>query len=168
MPIYEFYCPDCHTLLNFFSRSVNTDKRPRCPHCKGRKLRREVSMFAKTGQAEESDGMDDLPIDESKMESAINALANEAEHVNEDDPRAAANLMRKFSQMTGMDFNENMEQALQRMEEGEDPEQIESEMGDMMGDDEDPFVLPGSKAKKPKDKAKSRGPVRRDEMLYDM
>jgi len=33
MPIYEFYCEPCHTIYNFFSRSVNTGKRPACPKC---------------------------------------------------------------------------------------------------------------------------------------
>ena len=55
MPIYEFYCPDCHTIFNFLSKSINTTKRPHCPKCKGRKLRREVSSFALTGRAEEGD-----------------------------------------------------------------------------------------------------------------
>ena len=27
MPIYEFYCPDCNTLFNFFSRTINTSKK---------------------------------------------------------------------------------------------------------------------------------------------
>jgi putative FmdB family regulatory protein len=170
MPIYEFYCPDCHVILNFLSKTVNTTGRPRCPHCKGRKLRREVSAFAMTGKASEDDeAMDDLPIDESKMESAVNALASEAENINEDDPRAAAQLMRKFSSMAGMEFNENMEQALQRMEAGEDPERIEEEMGDMLDGDEDPFILPGRKGgKKRGGKRGARGAPRRDKTLYEM
>jgi hypothetical protein len=28
MPIYEFYCEDCHTIFNFFSKNVNTTKKP--------------------------------------------------------------------------------------------------------------------------------------------
>jgi len=168
MPIYEFYCPDCHVIMNFFSRSVNTEKAPKCPHCKKRKLHREVSLFATGSGGGDEEGMDDLPIDESKMESAIEALASEAESINEDDPRAAANLMRKFSNMTGMEFNEGMENALQRMEAGEDPEAIEADMGDVMNE-EDPFVMPGSKGAKSKGKhGRKRGAPRRDETLYDL
>jgi len=168
MPIYEFYCPDCHTIFNFLSKSINTTKRPHCPKCKGRKLRREVSSFALTGRAEEGDELDDLPIDESKMESAINALASEAENVSEDDPRAAARLMRKFSSMTGMELNENMEQAMQRMEAGEDPEAIEQEMGDVLDNDEEPFILPGKKGSKRRSGSRKRGAPRRDKTLYEM
>ncbi len=38
-------------------------------------------------------------LDESKMESAMNWRAKEAEHIDEDDPRQAANLMRKLTDM---------------------------------------------------------------------
>jgi hypothetical protein len=154
-------------LFTFLSKTVNTTKRPLCPRCKRRKLQREISMFAMTGRAKESDGEDDLPIDESKMESAINALAGEAENINEDDPRQAARLMRKFSHMTGMEFGEGMESALQRMEAGEDPEKIESEMGDLM-ENEDPFVMPGKKGGKRAAGSRHRGAPARDKTLYEL
>ncbi len=125
-------------------------------------------MFSTGSGGEHDEGMDDLPIDESKMESAIEALASDAESLNEDDPRAAAQLMRKFSNMTGMEFNEGIEQALQRMEAGDDPEAIEAEMGGAL-DDEDPFVMPGQKRDKSRDKKrKRRGAPRSDETLYDL
>ncbi|MDP3283707.1 MAG: zinc ribbon domain-containing protein, partial [Desulfobacterales bacterium] len=38
MPIYEFYCQDCNTIYNFFSKSVNTKKSPNCPMCKTSRL----------------------------------------------------------------------------------------------------------------------------------
>lgn len=28
MPIYEFYCSDCHAIFNFLSRQMNISKRP--------------------------------------------------------------------------------------------------------------------------------------------
>lgn len=78
-------------------------------------------------------------LDESKMEQAMNLLAREAGNVNEDDPRQAANLMRKLTDMTGLDLGPGMEEALARMEAGEDPEQIEAEMGDLL--ENDPFSM---------------------------
>jgi len=164
MPIYEFYCEDCHTIFNFFSRTVNTTKRPVCPKCKKKKLQRQVSAFAFTGKAKESSDLDDLPFDESKMEQAMNMLAGEAEKMNEDDPRQAANLMRKLSDMTGMQMGSGMEEALQRMESGEDPEQVEAEMGDIL-EGEEPFILPDKKGKGIKAK---RPAPKRDEALYDL
>ena len=164
MPIYEFYCDACNTIFNFFSRSVNTAKKPKCPLCKKKTLSRRMSAFAVTGRAKEDGDANDLPFDETRMEKAMQTLASEAESINEDDPRQAANLMRKLTDMTGMELGPGMTEALRRMEQGEDPDQIETEMGDLL-EGEDPFVLPGKKGGK---KAGKRPAPRRDETLYDL
>ncbi|MBL0712734.1 MAG: zinc ribbon domain-containing protein [Desulfosarcina sp.] len=164
MPIYEFYCDHCNTIFNFLSRTVNTRKVPLCPRCRENKLSRQVSMFAVTGQAREDSDMDDLPFDEGQMEKAMQMLAGEAEKINEDDPRQAAQLMRKLTSMTGLNLGDGMEEALTRMEQGEDPEKIEAEMGDLLEGD-DPFQLKGKKDQP--DRAQRRAP-NRDETLYDL
>lgn len=123
-----------------------------------------MSMFAFTGNATEESGLDDLPIDESKMEKAMQALAKETEGMNEDDPRQAADLMRKLTDMTGMELGPGMQEALNRMEQGEDPEKIEAEMGDLL-EGEDPFLLPGKKGKA---RGGSRVEPFRDDTLYDL
>jgi hypothetical protein len=87
------------------------------------------------------------------MEKAMHMLAGEADKINEDDPRQAANLMR-----TGM------HEALKRMEAGEDPDAIEAEMGDLL-EDEEPFLLPDKKGSAKKGQ---RPAPRRDEKLYDL
>lgn len=165
MPIYEFYCPLCHTIFTFFSKTVNTRKRPMCPRCRKKRLSREISAFSMPGKAGDEEG-GDLPIDESRMEQAIGTLAGEAERINEDDPRQAAQLMRKFSRLTGLKYGEGMQDALARMEAGEDPEKIEEEMGDVM-DGEEPFLLSGQSGRGAGGK-RSRGEPRRDEKLYEM
>ena len=164
MPIYEFYCEDCNTIFNFFSRSVNTSKKPKCPACKAKTLSRQMSAFAFTGKAKEDGDMDDLLFDEHKMEKAMNMLAGEAENINEDDPRQAANLMRKLTDMTGMELGPGMQEALKRMEAGEDPDAIEAEMGDLL-EDEEPFLMPEKKGGKKKTK---RPAPKRDDTLYDL
>ena len=164
MPIYEFYCKKCNTIFNFFSKTVNTRKVPKCPKCKTNKLSRQVSMFAISGKAKEDDAMDDMPFDEGKMEQAMAMLAGEAENINEDDPKQAANLMRKLSDMSGLKLGQGMEEALSRMEKGEDPEAIEAELGDIM-ENEDPFVLTG---KKGTHHQSHRAAPNRDETLYDL
>jgi putative FmdB family regulatory protein len=178
MPIYEFYCDDCNTIFNFFSRSINTGKIPACPKCKKPGLERRISLFAVTGKSSKkgdgdaegtgnsADMMDKLPFDEKKMEKAMETLAGEAEKVDEKDPRAAANLMRKLSDMTGLKYGSKMEEAINRMESGEDPESIEAEMGDVL-EHEDPFVLPDQGDLSKQGKAKKQAP-RRDETLYEM
>jgi putative FmdB family regulatory protein len=164
MPIYEFYCQDCNTIFNFFSKTINTTKCPSCPKCKTSELNRQISLFAVTGKAKEDNSMDDFPLDENKMEKAMQVLAKEADNINEDDPRQAARLMRKLSHMTGLELGPGMSEALDRMEKGEDPDQLESEMSDMLADEE-PFILPEKK------KLKQKGPrlaPQIDETLYDL
>lgn len=163
MPIYEFFCKDCNIIFNFFSRRINTDKVPDCPKC-GRGLRKQLSAFATVGRAKEP-GAEDLPpgFDESRMEGALGELAREAENMNEDDPKAMARLMRRFSEKTGLQLNEHMEKALARLEAGEDPAQIESDMGDVFeGDDALPFEF-----KQASKGAGRRTPVH-DETLYEL
>ncbi len=135
MPVYEFYCGDCHAIFNFLSRQINTGKRPDCPRCGRPQLERQVSRFAISRNRPEPDG-GGLPagLDEAKMEQAMMALAGEMEGADENDPKAMARLMRKFSAMTGMDLGEEAQEAMRRLEAGEDPEQIEAEMGDLFGE----------------------------------
>lgn len=163
MPIYEFYCDACHTIFSFFSKSVNTRKRPTCPRCKVNRLSRQMSAFAVTGRAKEDSAVDDLPVDESRMEQAMQMLAGEAEKIGEDDPRQAAQLMRKLTDMTGLEMGAGMREAIERMEHGEDPEQIEAEMGDIL-ENEEPFELGVRKARP----GSRRQAPQRDETLYDL
>ena len=163
MPIYEFYCETCHRLFNFLSKTVGTDERPACPKCGRQRLERQVSMFAApSGQDATEEGDDMLPIDDTRMEAAVEALASEAEGINEEDPRAAAQLMRKFTDMTGMELGHGMQEALGRMEAGEDPEQVEAELGDVL-ENEDPFLMKKASAAL----RKHRGPSH-DPNLYDL
>jgi len=147
-------------IFNFFSNSINVEKRPNCPKCKKRKLERQMSAFSTPRNRAEEDDMPMPDIDESKMEQAMNLLANEAEQMDEDNPRQAADLMRKLTDMTGMNLGPGMEEALARMEAGEDPEQIEAEMGDLL-EEEDPFTF-----KQRVLKGLKKRPPRVDEELY--
>jgi putative FmdB family regulatory protein len=166
MPIYEFYCKPCHTIYKFFSQRVNTDKIPICPKCGYEKLQRRPSLFAAIthkgkdeGKVEE-EGMP--PIDESRMEKAMAMLAREADKIDEDDPKQAANLMRKLSEASGLKMGAGMEEALARLEKGEDPDQIEKELGDLL-ENEEPFVA-GDKSNISPTKPRARI----DDTLYDL
>jgi putative FmdB family regulatory protein len=164
MPIYEFYCPACHTILNFYSWKVDTETSPACPRCKKNSLQRQASVFAVTGRAkEDKSGTDGMPpMDEAKMEKAMQALEREAGGLDENDPKQAARLMRKLTDMTGMEMGGTMKEALKRLESGEDPEQVEADLGPRL-EGEEPFVTPDKKGKPGK-----RPPPRRDQTLYEM
>ena len=163
MPIYEFYCAKCNTIYNFYSKSVNTAKTPSCPKCKKVKLTRQMSVFAvpRGGAGEDTEDDPLRGMDESKMEKAMMQLASEAEKIKDDDPRAAAQLMRKLSDTAGLKLGDGFEEALQRLEQGEDPDKIDQEMGDILSA-EDPF---GTKKRSGK---RATGKPRQDETLYDL
>lgn len=106
-------------------------------------------------------------IDESRMEAAMMSMADQMESVDENDPRAMASMMRKLFQTTGMQPDEAIQEAMRRMEAGEDPDQIEEDMGAEL-DASDPDAMFGSNAT-------TKGKLRRlveapnvDPGLYDL
>jgi putative FmdB family regulatory protein len=132
MPVYEFYCSDCHTIFNFFSRRINTEKSPSCPKCNRLKLERKVSLFT-ISRGRKDDNSDGLPnLNEAQMEQAFQSLAGEMETVDEKNPRAMAHMIRKLYDATGVKLGPGIEEAIRRIETGGDPEQIEAEMGDLL------------------------------------
>ncbi|MDP2853077.1 MAG: zinc ribbon domain-containing protein [Smithellaceae bacterium] len=163
MPIYEFYCRKCNTIYNFFSKSVNTSLVPSCPTCKNVTLVRQMSVFAAITGSGKNDATDDSlqGFDERKMEKAMMQFAAQAEKMKDDDPQAAAKLMRKLSETTGMKLGDGFQEALQRLEAGEDPDKIDEEMGDILSG-EDPF------GKKQGGKMPVSRKPRKDETLYDL
>lgn len=168
MPIYEFYCPDCHAIYSFYSRRINTDKTPSCPGdgSHGHHLERQVSLFSISRGREEDDNGDMLDnIDESRLEQAMMAMSGEMENIDENDPRQAARMMRRLFDSTGLRLSGGMEEAIGRMEAGEDAEQIEADMGDML-EEEEPFAM------KPRrmldDLRRKYLPPRVDETLYEL
>lgn len=121
-----------------------------------------LSTFATIGKAEEN--KDPLAgMDEAKMEQAFEGLLKEADNINEDDPRQMAGLMRKFSNRTGLSLGDQMEEALSRLEAGEDPDQVEQEIGDLL--DGDDFSFEEMKKKAAKDISKQ---PKKDEKLYEL
>lgn len=141
MPIYEFYCSSCHTVYSFFARRVDTETVPVCPKHAKHKLQRQMSRFAISrgrGDTPPSDGPVGPEMDDEKMEQAMMQLAGEADGMNEEDPQSMARMMRKLMDTTGMRMGEGMEEAIRRMEAGEDPDKVEEEMSGIL-DTEDPF-----------------------------
>jgi putative FmdB family regulatory protein len=172
MPIYEFYCCDCHRVFNFFARRIQTTAQPACPRCGRPHLERKISRFAVArgvrSQADAPGPEGDLPpgFDEAKMEQMMEELGREADGLDEDDPRQAARLMRALCERTGMPLTGKMEEAMRRMEAGEDPDAIEAEMGDLL--DEEPAPEGGESGGRLRGWARKMRPPEVDETLYDL
>lgn len=144
MPIYEFACPKCRRIFSFLSKRVNPDRPPTCPKCGNKKLKKEVSRFAmtrglkettaKTNTAEE--GGPPMPdLDDPRVERAMMEMEREMEHLDENNPKHMAHMMRKMKDlMPAGSIPKELDTAIKRLEAGEDPEKIEADMGDVLGD----------------------------------
>ena len=167
MPIYEFYCAKCHAVFNFLSRTSNTSKRPACPRCRRPDLERQVSRFAiSKGRSEEPSPAGDMPdLDEDKMERVMAELERESAGLDEDNPQQMARVMRRLFESSGLPLGGRMEEAFRRMESGEDPDEIEQEMGDLL-DGEEP--LPGETGGKLRRLVRKLKPPEVDETLYEL
>jgi putative FmdB family regulatory protein len=144
MPIYEYLCPACNRVFNFLAKSPSAPRRPVCPKCGRKDLKRMLSRFSVTGGSRKSagaqtpEGGDGEALDDPRIEREMMKLMGEAENIDESDPRQLGRLMRRMSEITGEDMGPEMEEAMRRLEAGEDPDKIEEEMGDVLdeaGDD---------------------------------
>jgi putative FmdB family regulatory protein len=145
VPIYEFYCAACHTVFHFLSRTIAPDKVPACPRCGKPRIERRPSSFAiSKGRAEPGTEGGMQGFDESRLERAMESIAHESGSLDDEDPKSAARFMRRLYETAGIPLGGGFEEALRRLESGEDPETVEAEMGDVLaGDPLDPSAPPG-------------------------
>ncbi len=147
MPIYEFACPKCRKIFSFLSHRIQPAHTPKCPRCGARKLSREISRFALLkgapepadtgipGDPTEAGGPPMPDFDDPRVEQVMNELERDMDHLDENNPRHMAHMLRKMQQaMPPGTVPKEMETALRRLEQGEDPEKIEEDMGDVLGE----------------------------------
>lgn len=126
MPIYEYRCGGCRRRVSIFFRSLSSVTEPVCPRCGSRELTRLMSRVAVHRAAVGDDGGD------------LDDLGGAFAGLDENDPRAMAQALRQMSDETGEPLEPEMEEALGRLEAGEDPERVLGEMDDTApADDED-------------------------------
>lgn len=121
MPIYEYRCADCRRRVSIFFRSFSdASASPQCPNCGGVNLARLVSRVAT------------VKSDDARME----ALSDPSSFgdVDENDPKSMARFMRKMGdQMGGEDLGPEFDEMVDRLEDGQSPEDIEKSMPDLGG-----------------------------------
>ncbi len=141
MPIYEFACPKCRKIFSFLSKRVNPDHLPVCPKCGNQKMARQMSRFAALRGAKEpvaggDEGGPPMPdLDDPRVARAMSEMEREMEHLDENNPRHMARMMKKMKDlMPPGSVPKELDVAIKRLEAGEDPEKIEADMGDLLGD----------------------------------
>ena len=139
MPIFEFYCPDNHKIYSFLARSsALRDRTPRCPEDPKFRMEKRVSRFAFLRGAKEESADDPFAgMDDAKMESLMADMEKDMAGFddNNPDPKQMGRLMRKMTEAMGDKVPPEMREMVRRLESGEDPEKLESEFGDMGGDE---------------------------------
>ncbi len=143
MPIYEFACPKCRRIFSFLAKRVKPDRQPVCPKCGSKKMAKQISQFALTkglteAAAKGETAGDEPPMpdfDDPRVARAMAEMERDMAHLDEDNPRHMAQMMRKMKDiMPAGAMPKELDVVIKRLEAGEDPEKIEADMGDMLGD----------------------------------
>jgi putative FmdB family regulatory protein len=118
MPYYEYRCQDCQRKIRLFFTYAQYDTAdPSCPHCEGHNLKRLIGRVA-LAKSEES------RLDSLDEDSFLAGL-------DEEDPRALGQAMRKINQEMGEDLGPEFDEVVERLESGQSPEAIEQAMPDL-------------------------------------
>jgi putative FmdB family regulatory protein len=143
MPIYEYACPKCRVIFNFLSKRIVRDRLPACPKCGNKKMTKQVSRFTMSrglkepaAKGEPGGGECQMPdFEDPRVERAMMEMERDMEHMDENNPKHMAHMMRKMKDlMPAGSVPKELDVAIKRLEAGEDPEKIEAEMGDVLGD----------------------------------
>jgi putative FmdB family regulatory protein len=122
VPIYEYRCADCRRRMSVFFRTFAEAEQgqPTCTHCGSQHLTRLVSRVrvirSEESRLDDLSDMDDFP------------------DIDENDPRSLGRWMRKMSEETGEDLGPEFDEVVGRLEAGENPEEIEKSMPELMGE----------------------------------
>ncbi|HST03385.1 MAG TPA: zinc ribbon domain-containing protein [Chloroflexia bacterium] len=147
MPIYEYRCAGCKRRVNVFFPSFSVAERRteagevECPNCGSKYLSRLMSKayMVRGGGGGEGGGEFDDGGDMGDMEG-MNGMF---EGLDDADPRSVARWARRMQDNLGgeMNLGPEFDQALSRIESGEDPDKVMEDMdpaafGGMGGEDD--------------------------------
>ena len=118
MPTYDFLCNDCAQRFDVFLTFAEYGKKPvACPHCQSKNVRRRMTKVRISKS--DSSRMDSLADDFPGLENL------------DDDPQAMGRVMRKMGREMGEDLPPEFNEVVDRLEKGQNPEQIEQEIPDL-------------------------------------
>jgi putative FmdB family regulatory protein len=149
MPIYEYRCGNCKRRVSLFFGSFSAAERRaeageiECPRCGSKELSRlmsKVNMVRDDRGAttyDDFDGADDPGMD------GVGGMDGMFEGLDDEDPRSVARWARRMKESMGdeLDMGPEFDQALARIEAGEDPDKVMDDvdpeaLGGIGGDDE--------------------------------
>lgn len=121
MPSYDYRCRKCGKRSVIYQSYQDYGEVPvECPHCGSGELRRVIGRV-RIAKSEDS-RLEDLS-DPSGWGD-----------FDEDDPRSMAKMMRKMGQELGEDMPPEFDEVVDRLEAGQDPEEIERDLPDLGGE----------------------------------
>jgi putative FmdB family regulatory protein len=132
MPIYEYRCGGCGRKVSLFFTSFSVAEsraeagENRCPRCGSPELTRVMSR-ARAVRAGSKGGAYDGEMGADLGENGMGALDDDLlSGINQDDPREVARWARQMKESLGeeVDLGPDFDQALTRIEAGEDPERV--------------------------------------------
>ena len=118
MPIYEYGCKDCRRKTTVFLRSFSAKPQSLvCDSCGSSNL---VRFFSRVAIVKSEDARLEQMADPSNWGD-----------VDENDPKSMAKFMRKMQGQLGEDLGPDMDEAIDRLEQGEMPDDILGDGGGM-------------------------------------
>jgi len=136
MPIYEYHCADCKRKVSVFFRSFSAAENATsviCPRCGGSNLRRRLSRVrvlkhgstaASNDFAADDDDLSGGDDDDMDDLSGMGGMEQMMAGVDENDPRSIAHFARRVQTESGEQMDPEMDEALTRIERGEDPDKV--------------------------------------------
>ena len=120
MPTYEFRCNNCNHKFEIYLSYKEYDKKSVvCPKCADPQPERIIKPIRVARSAEER----------------FDSLADPATLAGlDDDPKTLGKVMRQMSQELGEDMGSEFDEVVDRLENGQTPEEIERDVPDLGGD----------------------------------
>ncbi len=121
MPTYDFICNSCEKRFEvFMTFSEYGKKAVHCAYCESGNVRRRMTKV-RIAKSEEN-RMESMADDFSGIEGL------------EDDPKALGKMMRKMGREMGEELPPEFDDVVDRLEAGQSPQEIESELPDLGAD----------------------------------
>ena len=125
MPVYDFRCNNCRgkVTLRYKTYADYDEATHTCPRCGSIDLTRLISRVAIARS----------PM--SKLFSGDDVDDSAFDDLDDADPRTLGRMLREMSAEVGEDMGPEFDEVVNRLERGEDPEDIEASLPDLPGDD---------------------------------